>query len=118
MRNPPTPNPGKSGQNDQRPPNQRSSGTSQAIHHEPAQIHVPLTEFARVLRPGGTLLLGYFDGTAIEPFDHAVVRAYRWPAGELSAALDAAGFDIIETHRRTERGRRDVGALLGERRAH
>lgn len=29
MRNPPTPNPGKSGQNDQRPPNQRSSGTSQ-----------------------------------------------------------------------------------------
>ncbi|PZU30008.1 MAG: SAM-dependent methyltransferase, partial [Microbacterium sp.] len=50
-------------------------------------------------------------------FDHAVVRAYRWPANELSAALDAAGFDIIETHRRTERGRRDVGALLGERRA-
>ena len=32
-------------------------------------------------------------------------------------ALDAAGFDIIETHRRTERGLRDVGALLGERRA-
>ena len=88
------------------------------IHHEPTQIHVPLTEFARVLRPGGTLLLGYFDGAATEPFDHAVVRAYRWPASELIAGLDAAGFDIIETHRRTERGRRDVGALLGERRAH
>ncbi|MBM7826135.1 class I SAM-dependent methyltransferase [Microbacterium aurum] len=87
------------------------------IHHEPERIHVPLTEFARVLRPGGTLLLGYFDGAAIEPFDHAVVRAYRWPAGELSAALGAAGFDIVETHRRTERGHRDVGALLAERRA-
>ncbi len=33
MRNPPTPNPGKSGQNDQRPPNQRSSGTSQVDDH-------------------------------------------------------------------------------------
>ena len=86
------------------------------IHHEPAHLRVPLTEFARILRPGGTLLLGYFDGPVVEPFDHAVVRAYRWPASELSATLDAAGFDIIETHRRTERGRRDVGAILGERR--
>ena len=34
MRNPPTPNPGKSGQNDQRPPNQRSSGTSQVLPDE------------------------------------------------------------------------------------
>lgn len=87
------------------------------IHHEPSQIVIPLTEFARVLHPGGTLLLGYFDGTEIEAFDHAVVRAYRWPASELSAMLKDAGFDIIETHRRTERGRRDVGAILCELRA-
>jgi len=87
------------------------------IHHEPSQIVIPLTEFARVLHPGGTLLLGYFDGTEIEAFDHAVVRAYRWPARELGAMLEAAGFDIIETHRRTERGRRDVGAILCELRA-
>ncbi|WP_292859917.1 class I SAM-dependent methyltransferase [Microbacterium sp.] len=86
------------------------------IHHEPSRIPVPLAEFARVLRPGGTLLLGFFHGTEIEPFDHAVIRAYRWPATALSAVLDAAGFDIIETHRRTERGHRDVGAILAERR--
>ena len=87
------------------------------IHHEPPRIMIPLLEFARVLRPGGTLLLGYFDGAEVEPFDHAVVRAYRWPAGELSAVLENAGFDVIETHRRTERGHRDVGAILCELRA-
>ncbi len=87
------------------------------IHHEPPRIMIPLLEFARVLRPGGSLLLGYFDGAEVEPFDHAVVRAYRWPAGGLSAALENAGFDVIETHRRTERGRRDVGAILCELRA-
>ena len=76
---------------------------------------IPLLEFARVLRPGGTLLLGYFDGAEVEPFDHAVVRAYRWPAGGLSAVLENAGFDVIETHWRTERGHRDVGAILCER---
>lgn len=67
---------------------------SSTIHHEPSQIAIPLAE--------------------IEPFDHAVVRAYRWPASELSARLEDAGFDIIETHHRTARGRRDVGALLCE----
>lgn len=87
------------------------------IHHEPSRIGIPLLEFARVLRPGGALLLGYFDGAEVEPFDHAVVRAYRWPTDELIKVLDAAGFDVIETHRRTERGRRDVGAILCERRA-
>jgi len=45
------------------------------IHHEPDQIDIPLHEFARVLRPGGALLLGHFDGNELEPFDHAVVRA-------------------------------------------
>ena len=32
------------------------------IHHEPSRIGIPLAEFARTLRPGGGLLLGYFDG--------------------------------------------------------
>lgn len=88
------------------------------IHHAPARIGVPLAEFARTLRPGGGLLLGFFDGEEVEPFDHAVVRAYRWSPAALHAALDAAGFDVIETHRRTERDRRPVGAILARRRAH
>lgn len=87
------------------------------IHHDPARIAMPVAEFARILRPGGTLLLGYFDGESLEAFDHAVVRAYRWPAAALHEVLEGAGFEVIETHRRAERGRRPVGAILCERRA-
>lgn len=86
------------------------------IHHTPDAISTPLRELARVTRPGGTLLLGFFVGPAIEPFDHAVVRAYRWPAAELARRVDAAGFDVIETHTRETRGARPVGALRCERR--
>ncbi|WP_396045393.1 class I SAM-dependent methyltransferase [Aeromicrobium sp. UC242_57] len=50
------------------------------IHHEPDAIGLPLTEFARVIQPGGGLLIGYFEGATVEKFDHAVTAAYRWPA--------------------------------------
>lgn len=86
------------------------------IHHEPSRITIPLAEFSRLLRPGGTLLLGYFDGPEVEPFDHAIVRAFRWPESALRTALETVGFDIFESHRRCERGRRPVGAILCEAR--
>lgn len=86
------------------------------IHHEPTRITAPIAEFARALRPGGLLLLGFFDGAKVEAFDHAVVTAYRWPAEDLHALLEAAGFDIIETHRRSEQNHRPVGAALCRRR--
>lgn len=85
------------------------------IHHEPDRIGVPLTEFARALRPGGLLLLGCFDGATVKPFDHAVVRAYRWPASEMRRQLDAVGFEIVSTHRRSEPGRRPVAAIVARR---
>lgn len=87
------------------------------IHHAPADLHTPLAEFARVIRPGGRLVLGFFSGASLEPFDHAVVRAYRWPAPDLRARLAAAGFDVLETHLRETRGERPVGAIVAERRA-
>lgn len=87
------------------------------IHHAPSTISTPIAELARTLQPGGRLVLGYFDGTACEPFEHAVLRAYRWPAEDLHVLLDAAGFDVVETHRRTTRGQRPVGAVVCERRA-
>ena len=71
------------------------------IHHDPRTIRRPLDEFARVLRPGGHLLVGFFLGDALEPFDHAVVTAWRWPADLIAQELEAAGFDLIETHTRT-----------------
>ncbi|BFM24776.1 class I SAM-dependent methyltransferase [Microbacterium sp. che218] len=86
------------------------------IHHAPADIGTPLREFARVLRPGGTLLLGFFVGATLEPFAHAVAPAWRWPDEALADRLDAAGFDVTETHTRSTRGERPVGAIACERR--
>ncbi len=85
------------------------------IHHDPSRIGVPLAEFARTLRPGGSLLLGYFDGDALEAFDHAIAPAYRWPAYLLERALEDAGFRVMEVHGRAERGLRPVGAIRCER---
>ncbi|MFV0372782.1 class I SAM-dependent methyltransferase [Microbacterium sp.] len=85
------------------------------IHHDPARIHVPLAEFARTLRPGGGLLLGYFDSEAVEPFDHAVLQAFRRPATVLRRMLADAGFEVIETHRRATPGQRPVGAIVCRR---
>ncbi|MFJ4037151.1 class I SAM-dependent methyltransferase [Microbacterium sp. NPDC090007] len=87
------------------------------IHHAPARVDVPLREFARTLRPGGRLVLGFFVGVEVEAFDHAVMRAYRWPTAEWERTVDAAGFDVLETHTRETRGQRPVGTLVCERRA-
>lgn len=85
------------------------------IHHHPSRIAEPIAEFARVLRPGGALVLGFFDGSAIEEFDHAVTLAYRWPASELQSILEAHGFEVLETYRRTGQGHRPLGAILCRR---
>jgi SAM-dependent methyltransferase len=71
------------------------------VHHDPGSVHRPLREFARVLRPGGRLLVGFFVGPVCEPFDHAVVTAHRWSVDALGDELRAAGFDVLETHTRT-----------------
>jgi SAM-dependent methyltransferase len=87
------------------------------IHHDPHTVHIPLNEFARVLRPGGGLLLGFFVGSVIEEFDHAVIGAYKWPVRDLSQQLEAAGFDVIETYSRTSKDARlrPHGAIVAQR---
>jgi len=86
------------------------------IHHEPSRIGGPLDEFRRVLTPGGGLLLGFFEGAAVEAFDHAVITAYRWPVVSLAALLDEAGFDVVDVHTRTDPGHRPHGAISAVRR--
>ncbi|MDQ1082640.1 MULTISPECIES: class I SAM-dependent methyltransferase [Microbacterium] len=86
------------------------------IHHDPGSLKTPLGEFARVVRPDGGLLLGFFTGAEVEAFDHAVATAYRWPVAEIRRRVDAAGFDVVETHTRETRGARPVGALVCVRR--
>lgn len=87
------------------------------IHCEPDAIQASLREFARVLRPGSDLLLGFFEGPTVEKFEHVVVAAYRWPVGELCDKLRAVGFDVIETHTRLGPGHRPHGAMLARRAA-
>jgi len=85
------------------------------IHHSPQDIGTPLAEFARVIRPGGGLLVGFFEGATVETFDHAVTTAYRWPVAELGQELVTAGFEVIETHTRTGSGHRPHGAITALR---
>ncbi|WP_328312784.1 methyltransferase domain-containing protein [Streptomyces sp. NBC_00442] len=65
------------------------------IHTPPPELPSIIGEFARVLAPGGHLLIGFSaSGAASEPtqvFDHAVAPAYRWWPDHLSALLRASG---------------------------
>ncbi|MFJ3514573.1 class I SAM-dependent methyltransferase [Streptomyces sp. NPDC090131] len=65
------------------------------IHTPPQELPVILTEFHRVLAPGGHLLIGFSasDGTShpTQVFDHAVAPAYRWSPDHLAAMLRKSG---------------------------
>ena len=87
------------------------------IHHEPADVQAPLREFARILRPGGHLLIGFFHGSEVGGpeavrFDHAVAPAYRWSVEALSEQLRMAHFETVETYTRTGPGYRPHGAIV------
>jgi len=86
------------------------------IHFPPATVRNALREFGRVLEPGGSLLVGFFEGPTVEQFAHAVTPAYRWPVDDLAGELDATGFDVIESHARKVAGERPVAAIVARRR--
>jgi SAM-dependent methyltransferase len=85
------------------------------VHHDPEAVDAALCEIVRVLRPGGRLLVGFFEGPATDSFDHAVVTAWRWPVDELAGRLTAAGLTVLETTTRSTRGQRAHAALVAER---
>lgn len=82
------------------------------IHTEPERVPLVLSEFGRVLRPGGTLLLGFFEGPKTESFDHAVVTAWFWPIDAMKEELTHAGFEVVEIRTRKDEGRRSHGSIL------
>ncbi|WP_313409369.1 class I SAM-dependent methyltransferase [Aeromicrobium sp.] len=82
------------------------------IHFAPEAIDGALTEIRRVLEPGGRLVVGFFVGDALEPFEHQVVTAYRWPFDDLALRLKAAGLDETERLQRDQQDRRPHGALV------
>lgn len=90
------------------------------IHTPPADLPSVLAEFARVLEPGGSVLIGYFDGEAREAFAHRVATAFFWSADALGELLVDAGFDVVRADRRDRRpgeaSSRPHGALTAIRR--
>ena len=70
-----------------------------------------MQEFSRVIKPEGTLLVGFFEGPTVEKFAHAVTPAYQWPVDAISAELDHAGFDVLESHVRKAVGQRSQAAV-------
>jgi len=85
------------------------------IHLAPDELPAALAELARVIRPGGGLLVGFFTGERVEAFPHAVVTAYYWPVGELSRLLVAAGFRVRATSSRADPGVRLQATIVAER---
>ncbi|WP_411701046.1 class I SAM-dependent methyltransferase [Conyzicola sp.] len=86
------------------------------IHHQPGEIQAPLREFNRVLKPGGTLLIGFFEGSAVDKFAHAVAPAFRWSVDAISAELGHAGFDVLESHVRRTADQRPQATVSARRR--
>lgn len=87
------------------------------IHAEPGEVREALTEFRRILRPGGGLAVGFFEGPVRESFAHAVTTACFWPLEELSSEVAAAGFTVTHAEARSDPGARRHGALLATRNA-
>ncbi|WP_233193096.1 hypothetical protein [Cryobacterium sp. Y29] len=85
------------------------------IHYESGAIQVPFREFSRVIKPGGILFVGFFEGPAFERFAHAITPAYRWPVDAISAELGRAGFDVVESHARKTAGQRPQAAVIARR---
>jgi SAM-dependent methyltransferase len=85
------------------------------IHLPPEDLDGALAELRRAIAPGGTLVIGFFDGDQFLAFEHKVVTAYYWPVDELSARLQRTGSTPIKCHQRPgvpEYGRRSHAAIV------
>ncbi|MEV0151680.1 MULTISPECIES: class I SAM-dependent methyltransferase [unclassified Nonomuraea] len=80
------------------------------IHTPPERVHELFDEFARVLAPGGHLLLSFSatddPSQSSEPYDHVVSLAYRWSTDLISAMLRER--NIVETARLIFPGEQDL----------
>ncbi|TDD85548.1 class I SAM-dependent methyltransferase [Saccharopolyspora karakumensis] len=85
------------------------------IHVRPDRVPAALAEFARVVEPGGGLLVGFCRGPEVAPFDHAVTTAHFWPVDQLSDLIEEAGFAVSVRDTRDDPGARPHGAILASR---
>ena len=81
------------------------------IHIPPAELPHVLRELARVLSASGRLLIAFFAGESMEPFDHAVTTAYYWSVPQLTSLLQDAGFDVLDVETRHDPDSRPHAAI-------
>ncbi|WP_334122276.1 class I SAM-dependent methyltransferase [Glutamicibacter sp.] len=84
------------------------------IHTPPQELANVLNSLARVLKPGGQLLIGFFAAEQLQPFDHKVAPAWYWPVDELSTLLENAGFIVVDHGTRERPGARRHGHIMAE----
>lgn len=87
------------------------------IHLDPSEVPRVLAEFARCTRLRGEVLVGFFEGSRLEPFEHKVVVAYYWPMDELVRLFEAEGFIVTATETRQDPGHRKHGSITAVRSA-
>jgi ubiquinone/menaquinone biosynthesis C-methylase UbiE len=85
------------------------------IHSSPDKVATALGEFARCVRSGGCLLLGFFTAPEHGPFDHAVTTAYHWPLDALEKLVGEAGFTVTHAATRSGRPERTHGEIIAVR---
>lgn len=68
------------------------------IHLGPDDLPNALAILRSVLDDDGTMLMSFFSGQRLEPFDHPVAIAYRWPLSDMARVLDRAGFTVVREH--------------------
>ena len=85
------------------------------IHTPPVEMPALLERAHQALRPGGSLLLGFFASDQVEAFDHAVTTAWYWPVDELAGVMTAAGFTVVDCGTRQDPGARRHGWIEADR---
>jgi SAM-dependent methyltransferase len=70
------------------------------IHVAPRTLDRVLAGLRLATAPDGMLIVGFFEGDEIAPFDHKVFSAYTWPVEQYTRRLSDAGFVEVERIRR------------------
>lgn len=81
------------------------------IHANPEELSALLAAARRVIRDGGHLLIGFFDGPDGEAFPHAVTTAHYWTIEGMSVLLERAGFSVVDSESRVQDGRRPHASI-------
>ncbi|AND17959.1 class I SAM-dependent methyltransferase [Rathayibacter tritici] len=85
------------------------------IHLPPAELPPAVAALAERLRPGGGLIIGFFEGPRTEVFAHAVAPAWFHPLAAMRALAEQAGLEVTHALRRSAPGTRDHGELIAVR---